>query len=204
MSTVSFRLQAANLGALSALAAVLVACGGTTPASTPSTSSAVRPTQAGALSTPAAPLATSPVSVPTQAGQPQGQAVEACSLLSDEEIEQIGGATIASKTNGSVQGVFANGCAWELDPRASGQMIGTSIELGVIAPGGRDYYDRYFAPFAREKVEGIGDEALRGEAGDIMAIKGDALVSVFVIAMGAGDEDQMTRDLLVKAISNLP
>ena len=194
--------------ALSAIAAVVIACGGAAPAgtaqpggSTPSVASV--PTPLATLPTPVAALPTPIAALPTQPGAPQGQAFDACSLLSDAEVEQITGGSVATRTDAPVQGIYDNGCAWELE-KVPGEVAGWSIELGVIAPGGRDFYDDVLSPYAAGPVPGIGDVASEGQACEIVAVKVDSLVSVFVIAFGTADEDKLTRDLTLAAISHVP
>ena len=175
---------------LVALALTLIGCGGSSatpaPGSTP---------QSGATQGPTGQVLATPAVV-----QP-GSAVDACSLLSDADIEAATDRTIATKTHGPVQGIFSEGCAWELTP-GEDDMVGWSIEVGVVSPGGSNYFDRYFSPF-EEPLAGVGDKAVSQEAGGIAAVKGDTLVSVFVIAFG-GDEDAITRNLIDTALAHVP
>ena len=135
---------------------------------------------------------------------PAGQSLDACSLLSDAEIQQVTERSIASKDAGSVQGIFENGCSWELDPGRD-DVVGWTIDIGVISPGGRRYFDTFLSfPEDTEPVPGLGDIAVRSDVGGISAVKGDTLVSVFVIAFSADDEDELTRELTQTALSHVP
>lgn len=163
----------------------------------------------------AAPLATQPLPTPASAdsraqasatsGQAssvpaQGSALDACSLLSDAEIQQVTQRTVASKKPGTVQGIFDNGCSWELTPSEK-DMVGWTIKLGVVSPGGRHYFDTYFRPYD-SPIPGLGDAAVKREVGSIEAAKGDTLVSVFIDALG--DTNQVTRDLVTVALKHVP
>lgn len=141
--------------------------------------------------------------MPTAPVLPGAGHVEACSLLTDAEIESATGRSVASKQPGTVQGVFENGCTWELE-LAEDDYVGWSIDVGVISPGGRRFYDTYVAPFAEGPVPNLGDAAVSQEVGGIDVVKGDTLVSVFVVALNTDDEDAVTRELAQAAISHVP
>jgi hypothetical protein len=185
---------------VAAVGMVVGACGGAATGSGPSGTSPSGTTRAPASVAPASSLA--PASV-APAPPVEGQAVDACSLLSDEEIEQTLGYPVKTKTPGSVMGIFANGCSWEVDSAAE-QIVDWSLDVGVISPGGRQYYDTYLGPYDGEPISGLGDVAQESDAGGINGVKGDTLVSVFLIAMGSGaDEERMTRELTEAALSHL-
>ena len=182
---------------LLACAALLSACsapppaGGGTPSRPPGgASSAPDESVASATLAPAPP-------------QP-GQSLAACSLLADDEVQQVTERSIATKSDGPVMGIFDNGCSWELDPGRE-DVVGWSIELGVISPGGRSYFDTFLSfPEDTEPVSGLGDVAVASDVGGIHAVKGDTLVSVFVIAFNADDEAALTRELVQTALSHVP
>ena len=101
-------------------------------------------------------------------------------------------------------GIFDNGCNWELDPGRD-DIVGWTIELGVISPRGRSYFDTFLSfPEDTEPVSGLGDVAVSSDVGGIHAVKGDTLVSVFVIAFNADDESALTRELVQTALSHVP
>jgi hypothetical protein len=132
-----------------------------------------------------------------------GQSIDACSLLTDDEVERITERSIATREEGAVMGIFDEGCSWELDAGRE-DVVGWSIELGVISPGGRSYFDTFLSfPDDTEPVSGLGDVAVVSDAGAINAVKGDTLVSVFVIAFSADDEAALTRELTETALAHV-
>jgi hypothetical protein len=131
-----------------------------------------------------------------------GQPVDACTLLTDADIEQTTGEQVASRTQSTLTTVLPSVCDIGLETG--------SITIGVRAPGGRSYYETYFEPFIgdefsplQEVVAGIGDKAARGDVGSVMAVKGDALVDVQYIAFGS-DEDAVAQALMRLALAHLP
>ena len=133
----------------------------------------------------AAPSGGAPTSAPTTgAGATQqstaGPTVDACALLSDADIKALTGGTVASKEPGTQAGIFPAGCRWVID--GTDQMLPPEIILGVISPGGRDYYDKYFRPYNNEQdnkpIANLGDEAVTGMADVVMVVLGDALFQV--------------------------
>ena len=133
-----------------------------------------------------------------------GQSLDACSLLTDDEVERITERTIATKQEGPVMGIFDEGCSWELDPGRD-DLVGWTIDVGARAPGGRSYFDTFLSfPEDTEPVSGLGDVAVVDDAGGITAVKGDTLVSVFVIAFSADDEAALTRELTETALAHVP
>ena len=116
-----------------------------------------------------------------------GATVDACSLLTDEDIKTATGFSPISETAGPTMGIFEVGCEWELDNEGG---VPWSIVLGVRPEGGRDYFDRYFAPPVGEGevLEGVGDEALLSDIGDVNAVKGDTMFSVTYIEFPARNE----------------
>jgi hypothetical protein len=132
------------------------------------------------------------------------QSLNACSLLTDDEVEEVTDRTIATKEAGPVMGIFNEGCTWELDPGRN-DVVGWSVELGVISVGGRSYFDTYLSfPDDTEPVSGLGDVAVVSDVGGISAVKGDTLVSVFVVAFNADDEAALTRELTQTALEHVP
>jgi hypothetical protein len=132
---------------------------------------------------------------------PAGATLDACALLTDEDILAATGRAVDTMTPGSVMGIFSNGCEWELVP-GDDDITPVSIDLGVVSPGGLEYYETYLK-FDTTPVSGIGDDAVTDDAGGISAVKGDTLVSVFVIAFG-DDEERFTRELTHAALTRVP
>jgi len=167
-------------------------------------------TTSGPNATPGAQNAT-PVPAGTTPGQPASTfdlrppdavASDPCALLTDADIEAATGRTVDTMRAGPVMGIFSNGCTWELAP-GEDDMVPVSIEIGAVSPGGRDYYDRYLKIVATDTVQGVADEATTSEAGGIDAVKGDTLLSFFVIAFG-DEEEQITRDIAIAAFEKVP
>ena len=155
---------------------------------------------------PAASLATdagSAAGTPGGAAPPvAGQAVEACDVLTDADIEQVTGYGVLTREPGHVMGIFPNGCVWELGSDEEATLW--SIDVGVISPGGRHFFDTYLSfPDMTDPVPGLGDAAVTDQGGGITAVKGDSLVSVLLILFG-DTEDEMLRELTEVALSRLP
>jgi len=108
-----------------------------------------------------------------------------CALLTDAEITQITKQPIVSKTAGQQLGVFDVGCDWEVGPP---NQVTWSIQVGVIPSDGRSYYDKYFAPFEGTPIPSLGDVALQRNADEVLAVSGDVLAGVTVIALGNKDK----------------
>ena len=189
------------MNALRSIAAIvlgtsIVACGGAPAATTPG-GGATATQQPGSV--PSAP--------PPAGGGGGGTTVAACDLLSDEDIEQVTGQEIAEEVAGPVLGIYQNGCEWTV---AATDTLGEGdITLGVIAPGGRAYYERYFEPFIgdaslglEEALQGVGDKALKTDTDGVMVVKGDVLVYVEHFAIG-NDEDT-SRLLVDRILPRLP
>lgn len=124
---------------------------------------------------------------------PSSAATDACALLSDADLTELTTWAADVVEPGPQQGIFQTGCLWTLSGGTSPGLYGpASISLGVVAPGGRSYYDTYFAPFVedygQEPVAGVGDVAWYDSlANTVIAVEGDTLVSLQWIDPG-GDE----------------
>jgi hypothetical protein len=162
-----------------ALAAVFLAgCGAATgPTPTPPASASSTPAQSSQAA-----------AGPAFTGDP-------CALLTDDEIKQITKQPIVSKTAGQQLGVFDVGCDWEVGPP---NQVPWSVQVGIIPSGGRSYYDKYFAPFQGTPVSGIGDVALEFDKNDVLAVHGDVLAGVEIIA--PGNHDLTLADQLMKLV----
>jgi len=167
---------------LAGFAALIVAgCGGAAP------------TQAPVPST----ITSSPAAQASEAAAGAGFTGDPCSLLTDAEITQITKQPIVSKESGQQLGVFDIGCDWEVGPP---NQVTWSIQVGVIPSGGRAYYDKYFAPFEGTPITGLGDEARERSANEVLAVHGDVLAGVTVIA--PGNHDKTLADQLMKLVIN--
>jgi len=175
---------------------LVAACGGGSAASSGAAATALSATAPPAAATPNQPAST------LDLRPPDAIASDPCALLTDAEIEAATGRTVDTKRAGPVMGIFQNGCSWELG-LGDDDMVPVSIQIGAVSPGGRDFYERYLKMGATGDVAGIAGEATTTEAGGIDAVKGDTLLSFFVIAFG-DEEDQITHDIAVAAFEKVP
>lgn len=165
-----------GLAMLMVVGIVVAACGGAAPTTGPGS------TQGGAASNaPTGPTVTpgGVASAPAGAG--------ACDLLDDAQIETVTGFELISEEPGPTMGIFENGCTWELESGMTGAPW--QVVLGVLTPGGREYYDKFMAIMEGDAISGLGDVAIRSEANTVIAAKGDALVSIQYIDLSAPREE---------------
>ena len=156
--------------------AVVTACGGTTTTSGPGS------TRAGAASgVPGGPAATPGGVASAAAGK------DACDLLDDAQVQTVAGFQLLSKKPGPTMGIWENGCVWDLESGVTG--ASWQVVLGVLTPGGRHYYDTFMAIMEGEQLTGLGDAAIRSEANTVVAVKGDAVVSIQYIDLSAPREE---------------
>lgn len=129
-----------------------------------------------------------------------GQAYDAATLLTDEDIREITGHAVAEKTPGPAMGIFPNGCRWKLE----GGKLGASPEivLGAMSPGGRRYFDTYLNLDKPPAVAGLGDIAVSELRGCIIAVKGDTLVNLQYIEFSAAEQD-ICKKLIERIFSRL-
>ena len=180
---------------------VLAACGSAGASPSVSNTAAGSPGASGAASGGSG----APVTTAGNSGSGGGNVAQACTLLSDEDLVEVTGWGRAEARAGSTQGLFDNGCVWTLDGGSS-QGIPATITLGILAPGGRAYYDTYFAPFAAENgdepLEGLGDVGLLQDDGNVMVVDGDVLVSLFWLD-ALEDEPEKPVELVKRVLENL-
>ena len=129
-----------------------------------------------------------------------GATVDACALLTDDDIKAVTGLAVSKKTAGPQGGVFPSGCLWEL---AGKGVVPPNIALGILTVGGKSFYDTNFKPFQNEQnatpVTGVGDEAVDVGFGVIQAVSGDAFFNLQYI--GEGDHE---IELSKRVVANLP
>lgn len=142
-------------------------------------------------------------------GTGSGTAVDACVLLTDDDVSAVTGYAVNRHEAGTVLGVYPNGCQWFFS--ASTSLGVQSLVLGVLSPGGKALYDTSFGPFAEEfgydRVDGLGDAALRQAPGALMTLQGDTLVDVLWISGATGDAaglDEVARELVERALARAP
>lgn len=137
--------------------------------------------------------------------QAPDQTVDACALLTAADIEAGTGLAAKPGLSGPQGGIFPSGCLWELVDDDS--IVPPEVTLGVISPGGRDYYDRYFAGLGDpgyEPIEGLGDLAVDAQFGAVLVVSGDVFFQVQYIGGGFGDDDTaVATKLSRKVIANL-
>ena len=156
----------------------------------------------GPAATGGGPATQAPDGVATQA--PGGaQTVDACTLLSDAEIEEVTGNKVASKEPAMQSGLLDAGCHWVLENADS--LVPPEINLEVMFEGGLDYYKRYFEPFnaeyGYEAIEGVGDIAVDADFGSILVVSGDAFFDLQDLAFGS--EKNNAEALARKVVANL-
>jgi hypothetical protein len=174
---------------------VLAACGGGTPA----TSGPGGPAAASGG------LATQAPGAATQAPG-GGEAVDACALLTAADIEAVTTLAATSMTPGPQGGVFPSGCLWVLGDESS--VVPPEISLGVLRPGGKDYYERYFATMddnaGYKPIDGLGDVAVDAEFGAVHVVSGDTFFQVQYIGAAFGTDDtSMATELARRVVANL-
>lgn len=174
---------------LAAAVALLIAGCGTGAATSSPTPSTPASSNATAIAPPAA---TGVVAGAGFSGDP-------CDLLTDAEILQIMKQPVVSKTSGQDLGVFDRGCDWEVGPP---NQVTWSVQVGIIASGGRSYYDQYFAPFEGTPISGLGDVALQRTSDEVLAVSGDVLAGVTVIAPGNKDKT-LAKQLMAVVITRV-
>lgn len=147
-----------------------------------------------------------PVGGTTTTAPGSAAAVDACGLLTSADIRAVTGNETESSTARPMYGIFPSGCEWTLiDSEA---VVLPSIGLGVMATGGKAYYDAYFAPFIEENdyvpIQGLGDEALEDVAGAVLVLSGDTFFNLQYLGGGFGNDDTaVSTDLAEKVVANL-
>ncbi|HET9852794.1 MAG TPA: hypothetical protein VFP56_09840 [Candidatus Limnocylindrales bacterium] len=188
-------LRALPLAAFVAVLAGLAACSSpadTAPGTTGTSTTAGPTGTSGVAGTPAAGTTTGPAAT-SGTGNGNGNGVtnaRACDLLSDADLQEITQSAVIAKTDTAADTIFANFCRWNLP--------GAEIDLGVVSPGGRAWYDEHVAILnGLQPVSGLpADVAVLQElTGSIFAVKGDTYIDLFTIGVRAPDEDLVRRVL---------
>jgi hypothetical protein len=164
---------------------LVVACGGTGPSATPGP--------------------TLPGSTPAGATLQPGLTVDACTVLSDAEIQAATGESVVERQLSDLRpDVFPSICDIELDG-------GGSLTVSVRASGGRSLYETSFEPFIGdddgyldEAILGLGDKAGSSGGDAVMVLKGDVLFEVMYFAFGSNDELSVARYLSEIVLAKLP
>jgi hypothetical protein len=182
---------------MTALLAV-AGCGGGTPStstpSSPAPNQTSRPTTQSPSNLPTAPNGSGPVAA----------AIDACTLLSDGEIEAATGQSVVNRQLSALRpDVFPSICDIELNG-------GESLSVSVRATGGRSLYETSFEPFIGqgevldEAVVGLGDKAGRSGDDELMVLQGDVLFDASYLAFGRNDTLSVVRYLAEIILAKLP
>lgn len=177
-----------RLASVFVLVLILAACGGAAAPATPG--------PGGGPGTPVGGPTTRP-------GQPVGS-IDACTLLSDEEIEAATEEAVAERRQSTLTQVFPSVCDIVLEG-------GGSLTVGIRTPGGRSMYETSFEPFIGEGdfavldevVTGLGDKAARSGQSEIMVLQGDVLFDLHFIG-ARPDKLPAVRYLAERILARLP
>ena len=96
--------------------------------------------------------------------------VEACSLLTPEEIGEAYGTEIGPGESQRPTNQDASACMWP------------GLYLEVLTEGGPDWYETVNFGQNRQPVEGLGDEASMSSPGVLDVVEGDSYISLQVIS----------------------
>ncbi len=187
---------------------VLAACGGSDPSPGGPTSNSPPPTEVdaqepGTTDAPDSRTDDPPASADSGMDDPppagdlgaEGPAVDACTLLTDEEVEAIVGDSVSAEAE--VSPPFY-GCRWSTGALSSVSVDVISWANPEIAQSSFDYYLGDVTP-----VDGIGDGALYNELLDLAFIIDSYEVTIDVTGEALAARDH-ARELAPKVISRLP
>lgn len=130
--------------------------------------------------------------------------IDACTLLTDAEIEAAADERVTERRQSTLTQVFPSVCDIPLDQ-------GGSLTVGVLAPGGRSMYEASFEPFIgegdfaplEEVVTGLGDKAARSGESQLMVLKDDVLFDIHFIG-ARPDKLPAVRYLAERILARLP
>jgi hypothetical protein len=125
------------------------------------------------------------------------QARKAIDLLTDSDIREITGKTLARRT--ATSGAFMNAGEFEL---SGDNGVDASIVVGVMSPGGRPYFNKCLSRAANATVANLGDGAIIPETDHIIAVQGDTLVEVQYIGISQAQPSVVNR-LIERIFSRL-
>ncbi len=130
-------------------------------------------------------------------------AIDACALLSDEELEAATGQRVTKRTASTLTQVFPSVCDLAFDE-------GAQLTVSIMASGGRSMYEESFEPFIgenellEETVTDLGDKA--GRSGDdyLMVLAGDTLFDLQYLEFWRADKARIIRYLAETVLAKLP
>jgi hypothetical protein len=124
-----------------------------------------------------------------------GQVVlDACELLSAQQLKDITGWTVTSAGPTNLATAYDTHCEWKFDEGYAG------IVLGLISPGGAEYLDRTVEYEGGTPVAGLGDRAVRTEISDtLLILTGDTVLDLQII----GGDDELDREIAQRVLTNL-
>ncbi len=142
---------------------------------------------------------------PADVASPAVGSVDACSLLSDAEIQSATGHEVVDRTASTLTQVFPSVCDISLGEAGS-------LTVKVLPTGGRSLYETSFEPYIGEGISPALDEAVTGlgdKAGvsgddDLMVLKDDVLFELLYTEFGRSDKLSVVRYLADTVLAKLP
>ena len=178
----------------------VLGCGGgdndadTVTATVPSATQA--PASTGAATGSTGPAA-QPTEVPASSNQGSGASVEACSLLTAQEVSEALAQEVAEGKPSLATNANASACEW------SGGSVSAILE--VLTQGGAAWYDSVNFGQEDEPVEGIGDKAGFDDIGVLDVLAGDKMLSLQIILFFSDvDELEAAKSLAQRVLDRLP
>ena len=205
-SLATARRSSANAALAAAL--LLAACSGASEPPGGPDATGAQGGPAGATAAPGSTTATQPSDGASSTLAPGGPAstlapgasasTDACAVLAAADIQAVAGATLVTTVPAQQQGIFTNGCLYELSDGSTT----TTVNLGVMVPGGRAYYDENVRNAGYASIDGLGEAAVKARAGAVMVLAGDVLLSVQYFGP-AGPDDTVAAEFARKVLANL-
>ena len=127
-----------------------------------------------------------------------GEAIDPCTLLTDEEIKRTTGYPVLNKNTVTGSGKFSPpGCIWELKTNKGIPGL-HRISIDFIRSGGRERFN-FISP-SLTPIAGLGDGAVKAGGntdGTVWAVAGDSLVTLrYALPVGTADPDPLVLPLV--------
>jgi hypothetical protein len=194
------RFRSLLITVAAAVTLVILGCGGgdgegdTTGDTIPSATQAPASTDAATGST--GPTA-QPTDVPASGNQGSGASVEACSLLTAQEVSEALAQEVAEGKPSLATNANASACEW------SGGSVSAILE--VLTEGGAAWYESVNFGQEDEPIEGIGDKAGFDDIGVLDVVEADRMLSLQIILFFSEvDELEAAKSLAQIALDRLP